>query len=87
MPYWETGLFEYETSCKFEFNWTLADIFNPLATSGFIFRRMLEQSAENSRFWQDSSYLSATNETLSDWAKKTPRNSAGVAHGSFAETT
>lgn len=65
--YWETGPFADETSGTFEFNWTLADIFNSLATSGFILRHMLEQSAEDSRFWQDASYLPETDETMSDW--------------------
>ena len=56
--YWETGPFEDGEDGIFEFNWTLADILNPLTTSGFILRRILESPAEDSRFWQDG-FLSA----------------------------
>ena len=67
--YWETGPFEDDTDGTFEFNWTLADIFNRSSTSGFILRRLLEHSAEDSRFWQDSTYLPGADETLSDWSE------------------
>ncbi len=66
-PYWETGSIESEKNGTFEFNWTLADILNPVATSGFILRQILERPAEDSRYWQDSSYLSGTDERLLDW--------------------
>ena len=65
--YWETGPIENEKNDTFEFNWTLADILNPVATSGFILRKVLESSAEDSRYWQGSSYLSGTDERLLDW--------------------
>ena len=64
-PYWDTGPFEMEDS--FEFNWTLADILNPLAAAGFTLRRILETPAEDLRFWQDYSYLPGTDDKLSDW--------------------
>ncbi|MCY3810976.1 MAG: methyltransferase domain-containing protein [Gammaproteobacteria bacterium] len=64
-PYWDTGPFEMGDS--FEFNWTLADILNPLAAAGFTLRRILETHAEDSRFWQDNSYLPGTDDKLSDW--------------------
>ena len=64
-PYWDTGPFEMEDS--FEFNWTLADLLNPLAAAGFTLRRILETPAEDSRFWQDYSYLPGTDDKLSDW--------------------
>ena len=66
-PYWETGPFEDEEEGEFEFNWTLADILNPLTTLGFILRRILESPAEDSRFWQDYSYLPGTDDSLLDW--------------------
>ena len=70
-PYWETEpLEDAEESC--EFHWTLADILNPLAASGFILRRMLESPADDSRFWQDYSYLPGTDDRLLDW-KENPR--------------
>ena len=66
-PYWETGPFKDEQDGTFEFNWTLADILNPLATSGFILRRILESPTENPRFWQDFSCRPGTDETLLNW--------------------
>lgn len=65
-PYWETGPIE-DGEDTFEFHWTLADILNSLAASGFILRRMLESPAEDSRFWQDYSYLPGTDDSLLDW--------------------
>ena len=65
--YWETGPIEDKQHGTFEFKWTLADLLNPLATSGFILRRILESPAEDSRFWQDYSYLPGTDECLLDW--------------------
>ena len=58
---------------SFGFNWTLADLLNPLAASGLTLRRILEESpAEDSRFWQDYSYLPGTDDGLLDW-KENPR--------------
>ena len=65
--YWETGPFEDEEQGTVEFNWTLADILNPLASSGFILRQALESPAKDSRFWQDYSYLPGTDDSLLDW--------------------
>lgn len=48
--YWKTGSFEDEEKGSVEFNWTLADILNPLAAPGFILRRVLESPAKDSRF-------------------------------------
>ena len=76
-PYWKTGPFEDEEDGAFEFNWTLADILNPLATSGFILRRILESPAEDSRFWQDYSYLPGTDDKLLDW-NENPRTALPV---------
>ena len=71
-PYWETGPIEDEEGDTFEFHWTLADILNSLATSGLILRRVLESPADDSRFWQDYSYLPGTDDSLLDW-NKNPR--------------
>ena len=70
--YWETGPFEDEKDGTFEFNWTLADILNPLAASGFILRRILESPADDSRFWQNYSHLPGTDDSLLDW-RQNPR--------------
>ena len=70
--YWETGPLENEEEGGFGFNWTLADILNPLTTSGFVLLRMLESPAKDSRFWQDYSDLPGTDDSLLDW-KENPR--------------
>ncbi len=66
-PYWETGPFKDRKEGAFRFNWTLADILNPLTTAGFILRRILESPAGDSRFWQGFSYLPGTDDSLLDW--------------------
>ena len=71
-PYWESGPFTEEEEGSFESHWTLADILNPLAASGFTLRRILESPAEDLRFWQDYSYLPGTDDSLLDW-RKNPR--------------
>ena len=71
-PYWETGPFEDEEDGTFEFNWTLADILNPLADSGLLLRQIIESPAEGSRFWQDHLYLPGIDESLLDY-KENPR--------------
>ena len=72
--YFETGPFrtgDAEGEC-YEFNWTLADLLNPLAESGLVLRRILESPAKDSRHWQDYSYLPGTDASLLDW-KENPR--------------
>ncbi len=76
-PYWETGPFRDSKDGTFEFNWTLADILNPLASAGFILRRMLESPAGDSRFWQGHSYLPGTDEDLLHW-RENPRSALPV---------
>lgn len=66
-PYWQTGPFPDAKDGTFNFRWTLADILNPLVSAGFILRRILESSAEDSRFWQGFSYLPGTDESLQNW--------------------
>lgn len=65
-PYWDTGPFDGADG-SFGFNWTLADLLNPLAASGLTLRRILESPAEDSRFWQEFSYLAGTDDSLLDW--------------------
>ena len=71
-PYWQTGPLRDEKEGTFEFNWTLADIFNPLADTGFVLGRILERPAGDSSFWEGSSYMPGKNDGLLDW-KKNPR--------------
>ncbi len=65
-PYWDTGPID-GAGGSFGFNWTLADILNPLATAGLVLKRTLESPAEDSRFWQELSYLPGTDDSLLDW--------------------
>ncbi len=71
-PYWQTGPFRDEKAGTFEYNWTLGDILNPLADTGFVLRRILERPAADSSFWEGSSCLPGKNEGLLDW-KENPR--------------
>ena len=71
-PYWQTGPIRDEKEGAFEFNWTLGDILNPLADTGFVLRRILERPAGDSSFWEGSSCLPGKNDGLLDW-KENPR--------------
>ncbi|MDP6360175.1 MAG: class I SAM-dependent methyltransferase [Planctomycetota bacterium] len=73
-PYFETGPFEHDgsTGRTYEFNWTLSDIVNPLLESGLVLRRIAEAPSQDSRFWQDHSYVPGTDDSLLDW-KSNPR--------------
>ena len=65
--YWQTGPYRDEKDGTFEFNWTLADILNPAADAGFVLRRVLERSAEDSNVWEGFSYTPGNDEGLLDW--------------------
>lgn len=71
-PYWQTGPLQDKSEGTFEFNWTLGDILNPLADTGFFLQRILERPAGDSSFWEGSSYLPGENDGLLDW-KENPR--------------
>ncbi len=72
-PYWDVGPYESDSGDEvYEFNWTLADILNPLSESGLIVRRVVESTAVNSRFWQGFSYGPGTDSSLMNW-KNNPR--------------
>ena len=72
--YFQTGPFESgeNGSFTYEFHWTVSDIINALLRSGLVLRRVVEASAENSRFWQGSSYGRGTDDSLLDW-RSNPR--------------
>jgi len=53
-------------------DWTLADLLNPLAQSGFMLYRLRESPAKDSRFWQSHSYVPGTDDRLLDW-QENPR--------------
>ncbi len=73
-PYFETGPFVDTGSGEpvYEFNWTLADLVNPLLEAGLALRRLSEDPARDSRFWEDFSYLQGTDASLLDW-RSNPR--------------
>lgn len=71
-PYWDTGPFEDENDdLTYEFNWTMADLLDPLVESGLVLRKVIE-SAAPARFWQDSSYGLGGDDDLLDW-RNNPR--------------
>jgi SAM-dependent methyltransferase len=73
-PYFETGPFASIKSGHpvYEFNWTLGDIVNPLPRAGLVLRKLSENPARDSRFWEDFSYLPGTDASLLDW-RSNPR--------------
>lgn len=71
-PYWDTGPFRDDADGSFEFNWTLADLLNPLAETGLVLKRIAESPAKDARFWEGHSYEPGTNSALMDW-RNNPR--------------
>ena len=72
-PYWETGPYESDGDAQsFEFNWTLADLLNPLTRAGLSLSKIVESTAGDSRFWEGYSYQPGGNASLLDW-KVNPR--------------
>ena len=70
--YWSTGPFLDQQHGTTEFNWTLADLLNPLASVGLSLMRMSESPPADSRHWEDYSYLPGTDTGLTQW-QKNPR--------------
>ena len=71
-PYWETGPFQGSADGSFGFNWTLADLLNPLAQAGLTLKKVLESPSQDSGFWQGGNDAPGTDESLLDW-KANPR--------------
>ena len=67
--YSEMGPFEYEEDGRstFEFHWTLGGTLNALLGAGLAIRKLSEDPARDSRFWEDASYLPGTDASLLDW--------------------
>ena len=55
-----------------EFNWTLADLLNPLVQAGLTLKKVVESPTQDPGFWQGSSDASDINGSLLDW-KRNPR--------------
>ncbi len=70
-PYWDTGPYTDEDSA-FEFNWTLADLLNPLAGAGLVLRQIAESPAKDPRFWEGHAYEPGLDSGLMDW-RRNPR--------------
>ena len=70
--YWQTGPIRDEKDGTFEFNWTLADILNPMADAGFVLRCVLERPAGDENYWEGSSFLPCNDKRLPNW-KENPR--------------
>lgn len=67
-PYWDTGPFKDEDQPpSYEFNWTLADLLNPLVGAGLRLRRIDESPAGSSNFWKGASYEPGEDRSLLDW--------------------
>lgn len=68
-PYWEIGPFiSGDPNCETrKFHWTLADVLNPLADSGHVLRKLIEPPVKGSRFWQGSSYMPGTDDSVLNW--------------------
>ena len=49
--YWDTGP-HTDNEGTSEFNWTLADLVNPMADAGLILRQIMESPAKDPRFWE-----------------------------------
>ena len=70
--YWDIGPFEDSVEGTSEFERTLGELLNLLTASGFDLKRVLESPADDSRFWEDYSYLPGTDKGLLDW-RQNPR--------------
>jgi SAM-dependent methyltransferase len=66
--YWKTGPFKPSNSESYEFNWTLADLLNPMAAAGLALVKLLESPASDTRYWHGTSVnQSSEDETSLDW--------------------
>ena len=73
-PFSETGPFAYEDEGRstYEFHWTLGQVLNALLGAGLVIRKLSEDPARDSRFWEDASYLPGNDASLLDW-RSNPR--------------
>ena len=73
--YWTTGPFKTQTNDSFEYNWTLADLMNPMAEAGLKLVKVLESPAGDSCFWRAAG--SGGLDGVLDW-KTNPRSALPV---------
>jgi len=66
--YWEVGpTVDEGSNTHYEFHHTMADLVNAIADAGLFIRKMVESPPSDSRFWQDFSYESGTDQRVMDW--------------------
>ena len=68
-PYWDTGPFQDSEEGPYYFHWTVADLLTPLSQAGLVLSRMIESPAADSRFWQGTSLVPGTDDSLLDWTR------------------
>ena len=85
-PYWQTGPLRDEKEGTFEFNWTLGELMNPLADTGFVLGRILERPAEDSSSWEGSSYTPGKNDGVARLEGEPQGSPAVLAFGGSATT-
>ncbi len=71
-PYWDTGPFRSSRDESYEFNWTLADLLNPMAQAGLTLKKVAESPAQDPGFWKEYDDASNPDESLLDW-RRNPR--------------
>ena len=71
-PYWDTGPFQESADGSYEFNWTLADLLNPLAQAGLTLKRVVESPAQIPDFGRAVVRRLILDESLLDW-RRNPR--------------
>ena len=71
-PYWDTGPFRSLRDESYEFNWTLADLLNPLAQAGLTLKKVVESPAQDPGFWNENSDAPDGDKALLDW-RQNPR--------------
>ena len=66
-PYAETGPFYVSKEGAYNFHWTMEDMLNALADADLLIRRLRENSAGDSRYWEGTGYLSGLRPSLLNW--------------------
>lgn len=68
-PYWCTGPFRSLDQDSYEFNWTMADLLNPMAAAGLVLVKLLESPARDTRYWQGPSPRDVVDEISPEWTE------------------
>jgi len=68
--YWTTGPFGTQANDSYQYNWTFADLMNPMAEAGLKLVKVLESPAGDARYWQSAG--GGGHDGVLDW-KTNPR--------------